>query len=137
MLILKVLLLTIIIITMSTELNLAKKFTLDAIIFCTITHSLPYYNYVAPIFDSQFGGKQIGKEDLVNEGIIIDNSDFKKYPSDVVFHLKNFITAHVKLVVNLDGDDCENKMNQVELKTICKTGYVNLKTLKYFNTANT
>ena len=87
MLILKVLLLRIII-TMSTKLNLTKKFTLDAIIFQTISHSLPYYGYVALIFDSQFGSKQIAREDLVNEGIIIDNLDFKKYPSDVIACLR-------------------------------------------------
>ena len=86
MLILKVLLLTVIIIitTMATELDLTKKFALEAIIFCTKPHLLPYYNYVAPLFDSQFGSKRIKQEDLVNEGIIVDNSDFKKYPSDVV-----------------------------------------------------
>ena len=53
------------------------------------------------------GDKSIMKEDLVNEGIIFDNLDFKKYPSDVVTHLQNFITEHVKSIVNLDGDDCE------------------------------
>ena len=101
MLILKVLLLTVIIIitTMATELDLTQKFTLEAIIFCTKPHSLPYYNYVAPLFDSQFGSKRIKQEDLVNEGIIIDISDFKKYLSDVVTLLQNFITAHVKSVV--------------------------------------
>ena len=87
MLILKVLLLTIIIITMTTELNLTKKFQLEAIIFRTKPHPLPYYDYLAPLFDSQFGSKRIKQKDLVNEVIIIDNSYFKKYPSDVVAHL--------------------------------------------------
>ena len=87
MFILKVLLLTftiIIIPTMATELDLTQKFALEAIIFCTKPHALPYYNYVAPLFDSQFGDKRIKQEDLVNEGIIVNNSDFKKCPSDVV-----------------------------------------------------
>ena len=122
---------------MATKWSLTKKFNLEAIIFCTKPHSLPYYSYVALLFDLQFGSKQIAKEDLVNEGIIIDNLDFKKYPSDVVTCLWNFITAHVKSVVNLDGDDCEDKMNKVELKTIWKSGYATLKTAKHFNTANT
>ena len=39
--------------------------------------------------------------------------------------------------MNLDGDDCEDKMNKVELKTICKSGYVNLKMAKHFNITNT
>ena len=121
MLILKVLLLTIII---ASKLNLKKKFELDAIIFKTKNHSLPYYGYVAPLFDAQFGNKSIMREDLVDEGIIIDKSDFiKKVPDDVVQRLYNFIITHVKLVVDSDGDDCERKMNKVELMTICKTGW--------------
>ena len=51
MLILKVLLLTII---MAQELTLRTKFELDVIIFHTINHLVPYYNYVAPLFDAQF-----------------------------------------------------------------------------------
>ena len=77
------------------------------IIFCTIKHPIPYYNYVSLLFDAQFGNKLILKEDLVNEGIIVDNSNYKKYYDDVVDRLRNFITAHVKLVVSSDGDDCE------------------------------
>ena len=85
MLIVKVLLLTIIIITtMATEKELSKKFNLEAIMFRFKPHPLPYYQYVAPLFDAQFGDKRIEQEDLMNEGIIIDRSDFKKYPSDVV-----------------------------------------------------
>ena len=102
MLILKVLLLMIIITTMTTELNLTKKFLLllEAIIFRTKPHPLPYYAHLPLLFDLQFGSKRIEHEDLVNEGIIIDNSKFKKYPNDVVTtRLRNFITAHVKPVV--------------------------------------
>ena len=73
---------------MTTELNITKKFNLEGIIFWTKPHSLPYYDYVALLFDSQFGSKQIAKEDLVNEGIIIDNSDSEKYPSNVVTHIE-------------------------------------------------
>ena len=65
MLILKVLLLTII---MKRELNLRTKFDLDVIIFRTIKHPLPYYDYVSSIFDARFGNKSILKEDLVDEG---------------------------------------------------------------------
>ena len=84
MLIVKVLLLTIIIITtMATERDLNKKFNLEAIMFCFKPHPLPYYKYVAPLFDAQFGDKRIEMEDLVDEGIIIDQSDYKIYPSDV------------------------------------------------------
>ena len=123
---------------MATERELTKKFTLEVIIFRTKPHSLPYYKYVAPLFDDQFGDKRIKQEDLVDEGIIVDQSDFKKYPSDVVTRLRNFITAHVKSVVQSDGDDCEDKMKKVELKTICKSGHFSiLKSAKHFNTANT
>ena len=118
MLILKVLLLTII---MTSELTLKKKFELDEIIFRTIKHPIPYYDYVATLFDAQFRNKSILKENLVNEGIIVDNSRYKKYYDDVVNHLCNFITAHVKSVVSSDGDDCQRKMDKVVLKTICKT----------------
>ena len=71
MLIVKVLLLTIIIITvttMATERDLNKKFSLEAIMFRFKPHPLPYYNYVAPLFDAQFGDKRIEQEDLVDEG---------------------------------------------------------------------
>ena len=45
--------------------------------------------------------------------------------------------AHVKSVVNSDGDDCENKMKKVELMTIQKFGgHVPLQTAWDFNTAN-
>lgn len=74
----------------------------------------------------------------MNEGIIIDNSGIQKYPNDVVTRLRNFITTHVKSVVQSNGDDCEDQMNKIELKTICKSGYFAiLKTVKHFNTANT
>ena len=110
MLILKVLLLTFIMAS-TTEYDLRTPFTLDAIIFRTIPHPLPYYDYLAPLFDVQFGNKTILKEDLVSEGIIVDNSGFKKYYSDVVDRLRNFITAHVKSVILSDGDDCQLKMD--------------------------
>ena len=71
----------------ASELTLKKKFELDEIIFRTIKHPIPYYDYVAPLFDAQFGNKSILKEDLVNEGIIVDNSGYKKYYDDVVDHL--------------------------------------------------
>ena len=135
MLILKVLLLTIIM--TATELTLKKKFELDEIIFQTIKHPLPYYDYVATLFDSKFGNKSILKEDLVNEGIIVDNSGYKKYYDDVVDYLCNYITAHVKSIVSSDGDDCEQKMDKVVLKTICKFCYSILIDAKQFNTANT
>ena len=61
------------------------------------------------------------KEDLVDEGIIVDNSGFKKYYENVVDRLRNFITTHVKSVVLSDDADCELKMSKVILKTICKT----------------
>ena len=110
---------------------------MEAIIFCTKLHLLPYYKYVAPLFDDQFGDKQIKQEDLVDEGIIVDQSDFKKIPSDIVTRLWNFITAHVKSVVQYDVDDGEDKMNKVELKTIRKSGhFAILKSAKHFNTAN-
>ena len=115
MLILKVFLLTIIM-TLATELQLKKKFDLDGIIFRTIPHPLPYYSYLAPLFDAQFRNKSILKEDLVKEGIIVENSGYKKYYSDVVNCLRNFITAHVKLVVLSDGDDCQLKMDQIMTK---------------------
>ena len=63
MLMLKVLLLTII---MTTKLNLIKKFTLDAIIFCIKEHPLPYYGYLASLFYVQVGIKSIMKENLVD-----------------------------------------------------------------------
>ena len=78
MLLLKVLLLTII---MTQELTLKKKFELDVIIFCTMNHLIPYYDYISLLFDAQFGNKSILKEDLVDEGIIIDNLEFKKFPT--------------------------------------------------------
>ena len=142
MLILKALLLTIIIIitTMATERDLTKKFSLEAIIFRFKPHPLPYYNYVAPLFDNQFGNKRIKQEDLVDEGIIIDQSDFKKYPSDVVTRLRNFITNHIKSVVQSDGDDCEDKMDKVDLYTICKHNHfsmLRLRAPKHFDAANT
>ena len=40
--------------------------------------------------------------------------------SDVVTCLRNFITNHVKSVVQSDGDDCEDKMNKVELKLFAR-----------------
>ena len=134
MLILKVLLLKII---MASELMLKKKFDLDEIIFCIIAHPLPYYDYLAPLFDAQFVNKCILKEDLANEGIIVDNSGFKKYYNDVVDHLHNYITAHVKSVISSDGDDCQLKMDKVILKTIRKSGFLVLTNAKQFNTANT
>lgn len=120
MLILKVflLILTIIMALAASELVLKKKFDLDEIIFQTIPHPLPYYDYLAPMFDAQFGNKTILKEDLVSEGIIVDNSGFKKYYTDVFDRLRNFITAHVKSVILSNGDDCQLKMDQVILKTI-------------------
>ena len=135
MLILKVFLLTIIMAS-TTELSLKKKFELDEIIFQTIPHPIPYYDYVAPLFDAQFGNKSILKEDLVKEGIIVENSGYKKFYSDVVDRLRNFITAHVKSVVLSDGDDCQLKMDQVILKTIRKSGFSILTTANQFNTAN-
>ena len=53
---------------------------------------------------------QFNSKLLLNQAIIIDNSEFKKYPSDdVVTYLHNFIIAHVKSVVTSDGDDCKQK----------------------------
>ena len=75
---------------MASELTLKKKFELDEIIFCTIKHLIPYYDYVTPLFDAQFGKKSILKEDLVNEGIIVDNSGYKKYYDDFVDRLRNY-----------------------------------------------
>ena len=121
-------------IIMASELTLKKKFELDEIIFRIIEHPLPYYNYVAPLFDAQFGNKSILKKDLVNESIIVDNSRHKKYYVDLFC---NFITGHVKLVVYSDGDDCQRKMDKVVLKTILKTCYSVLTNAKQFNTANT
>ena len=46
-------------IIMAQELSLKKKFDLDAIIFCTINHPIPYYSYADPLFDAQFGDKLI------------------------------------------------------------------------------
>ena len=136
MLLVKVLLLTIFIITMSNERELTKKFALEAIIFRFVPHPVPYYNYVASLFDAQFGDKRIEQEDLVDQGIIIDNSDFKRYPSDVCTRLRNFITNHIKSVVESDSDDCEDKMNRVSLKTIRKNNnYVAFKTAKHFDSA--
>ena len=135
MLILKVLLLTIIM--TASELTLKKKFELDEIIFRTIAHPLPYYGYLAPLFDTQFGNKSILKEDSVSEGIIVDNSGFKKYYNDVVDCLQNFITALVKTVILSDGDDCQLKMDKVILKTIYRSGFLVLTNAKQFNTANT
>ena len=66
-----------------------------------------------------------------------DNSEYKKYYDDVVNRLHNFIIAHVKLVVSSDGDDCQQKMDKVVLKTIRKTCYLVLTNAKQFNTANT
>ena len=140
MLILKVFLLTIIMaapVVAASELTLKKKFELDKIIFRNIKHPLPYYDYVAPLFDSKFCNKSIMAEDLVDEGIIVDQSGYKKYFDDVVDRLCNFITAHVKLIVTSDGDDCERKMEKVVLKTICKTCFSPLINAKQFNTANT
>ena len=113
MLLVKVLLLSIIIIaTMSTpERELTKKLNNEAIMFKFKPHPLPYYKYIAPLFDAQFGDTRIEQEDLVNEGIIVDQSDFKKYPSDVITRLRNFITNHIKSVVQSDCDDCEDKMD--------------------------
>ena len=88
-LLLKVLLLMIAII-MTT--NLRKKFTLDGITFCTCKHPLPYYNYVHLIFDAQFGNKLIDYDDLIDEGIIVDQSDYKQVNDDAVDCLRNFIT---------------------------------------------
>ena len=51
---------------MVSELTLKKKFELDEIIFQTIKHPIPCYDYVATLFDAQFGNKSILKEDLVN-----------------------------------------------------------------------
>ena len=76
------------------------------------------------------------KEDLVNEGIIVDKSDYSKYYEDVIDCICNFITAHVKLVVTSDGDDCQLKMDKVVQKTIRKTCFLVLETAKQFNTAN-
>ena len=74
-------------IIMASELTLKKKFDLDEIIFRTIKHPISYYDYVADVFDANFGNKSILKEDLVNEGIIVDNSGFKKYYDDVIDRL--------------------------------------------------
>ena len=137
MLILKVFLLTIIMATAPTEVPLKKKFVLDEIIFRTIPHPLPCYNYIAPLFDAQFGNKSILKDDLVSEGIIVENSGFKQYYSDVVNRLRSFITAHVKSVVLSDDDDCERKMEKVQLMTIRKSGFSLLSNARQFNTANT
>lgn len=57
---------------------------------------------------------------------------------NIVQRLHNFIMAHVKLVVTSDGDDCERKMDKIELKTIHRSGYLVLRNaIKQFNTANT
>ena len=96
---------------------------MNEIIFCTIKHPIPYYDYVAPLFDVQFGNKLILKKDLVNEGIIVDNFDCKKYYDNVVDRLCNYITAHVKLIVSSDADDYQQKMDKVVLKTIPKTNF--------------
>ena len=74
MLILKVLLLTII---MAQDLDMQTPFDLDAIIFRTMKHPLPYYGYLSSMFDSKFCNKLILKEDLVDEGIIVDQSGYK------------------------------------------------------------
>ena len=134
MLVLKVLLLTII---MTQELTLRTKFDLDAIIFCTIKHPIPYSDYMSSLFDAHFRNKSMLKENLVYEGIIVDKSDYSKYYEDVVDCIRNFITAHVKLVVTSDGDDCQLKMDKVVLKTIHKTCFSVLETARQFNTANT
>ena len=94
---------------MAQELTLRTKFDLDAIIFCTIKHPIPYYLCVLSLFDAQFGNKSILKEDLVDEGIIVDQSDYGKCHEDVVDRIQNFITAHVKSVITLDGNDCQLK----------------------------
>ena len=103
---LKVLLLTI---AINMTITLSKKFTLDGITFCTIKHPIPYYGYITPLFDAQFGNKSIPNKDLINEDIIVDQSDYKQINSDVINHICNFITAHVKNIVHSDGDDCQNK----------------------------
>ena len=93
--------------------------------------------YVHSIFDARFGNKLIDYDDLIDEGIIVDQSNYKKFNDDIVDRLQNFITTHVKSVVISDGDDCENKMSKVELMTIRKSGgYIPLRTAKDFNTAN-
>ena len=65
--------------------------------------------------------------------IILD----KNYYDDVVDRLCNFITAHVKSVVSSGGDDCQQKMDKVVLKTIHKTCFLVITNAKQFNTANT
>ena len=137
MLILKVFLLTIIMASAASELTLKKKFELDEIIFRTLKHPIPYYDYVADVFDANFCNISILKEDLIDEGIIADNSGYKKYYDDVVDRIRNYITAHVKLVVSSDGDDCQQKMDKVVLKTIRKSCYSVLTNANQFNTANT
>ena len=72
---------------------------MDAIIFRTIKHPLPYYGYVSSLFVARFGNKLMMKEDLVAEGIIVDQSDYGKYYEDVVDRIRNYITTHVKSVV--------------------------------------
>ena len=54
----------------------------------------------------------------------------------MVDRLCNFITAHVKLVVSSNGDGCQQRMDKIVLKTICKTCFLVLETAKHFNTAN-
>ena len=134
MLILKVLLLTII---MANDMDLRTPFDLDAIIFRTIKHPLPYYAYVSSIFDSKFCNKSILKEDLVDEGIIVDQSGYKKVPNNVVDRLRNFFTTHVKSIVTSDGDDCQLKVDKIVFKTIRRTCFSVLETAQHFNTANT
>ena len=92
---------------------------------------------MAPLSNAQFvGNKSMLKGDLVNKGIIVDQSDYSKYYDDMLDHICNFITAHVKSVVSSNGDDCQLKMDKVVLKNICKTCFLVLETAKHFNTAN-
>ena len=61
MLLVKVLLLAIIIISTmtSTDRELTKKFNNEAIMFKFKPHPLPYYKYIAPLFDAQLNQRFI------------------------------------------------------------------------------
>ena len=121
----------------TTEYDIRTPFSLDAIIFRTIPHPLPYYGYLNKIFDSRFCSKTIDKDDLVDEGIIVDQSGFKKVYDDVVVRIRDIFSTHVKTIVTSDGADCQSKLDKIVFYTIRKSGYSILETTKQFNTANT
>ena len=100
-------------------------------------NTLPYYKYIAPNFNAQFGNKIIPLEDLVDEDIIFDQSGFKEVNNNVVDCFWNFIIDHIKDLCISNKDDCENKMKQVPLMTSWKSGvFIPLVTVKNFNTTN-